>query len=266
MTLSRKTRLARIALLGVAPSLVFSSGAAGQYASEVPKADVIDSREGTALAGSDAEESIPVAQEIDFVTDNTFRKEGGYDENLKRVARVDYYGTRYVDCEHYPLEIHTARPDRVVTVVKTGSSSKFESRKSGEKIVTRGESQGIPHEAERALLETFDFDTPIIDLEKKRPAIRPVGMQKLPGTLTWKFEVERVGDHYRVIYVDSHFGDVVKYTVMTKGGAALLDVALHDYRVVKGIRVPFSIDYRNADGTLLASDRLERVEVTRSRS
>jgi hypothetical protein len=47
---------------------------------------------------------------------------------------------------------------------------------------------------------------------------------------------------------------------------ALRRVVLRDYREVEGIRVPFAIDYRGADGTLLASDRLERVAVTRMRS
>jgi hypothetical protein len=116
------------------------------------------------------------------------------------------------------------------------------------------------------LLETFDFDTPVLDLEKRHPTIKPLGMQKLPGMLTWKLQAERTGDHYRVLYVDSHTGDVVKFIVVNTAGAPVLDVTQHDYRSVEGIRVPFSIDYRSPDGTLLASDRLERITVIRTRS
>jgi hypothetical protein len=179
---------------------------------------------------------------------------------------VDYYGTRYVDCEHYRLVIHTARPDQVATLLKGEGASVFESHKAGRRIVVRGQSQGLPNEAQRALLETFDFDSPVIDLESKHPTIQPIGMEKLPGILTWKFQTARSGEHYRVLYVDSHFGDVVKYTILNADGAPLLDVALHDYRAVQGIRVPFAIDYRSPNGKLLANDRLERVEVTRTRS
>jgi hypothetical protein len=254
-------------LAGTTPESVGARASnVGPYASEVPPSDVIDKPDGTALAGGGTEDSIAVAQEIDFVIGNSFRSDGGYDENLKKVAKVNYYGTRYVGCEHYSLEIHTARPDRVATALKSGASSNFQGRRSGKEIVLRGKSPGIANEAETALLETFDFDTPIVDLQRGYPAIRPLGMQKLPGSLTWKLEVERSGEHYRVLYVDSHFGDVVKYTVMDAGGAPVLDVALHDYRAVKGIRVPFAIDYRKPDGTMLASDRLERVEVTGPRS
>lgn len=61
-------------------------------------------------------------------------------------------------------------------------------------------------------------------------------------------------------------GDVVKFIIMNTQGVQVLDVSLHDYRAVEGIRVPFAIDYRGADGTVLASDRFERVAVTRTRS
>ncbi len=236
----------------------------GQYASEVP-ADEVDSIEQPIPAG-DSEDSIPVANEASFVVGNDFRTRGGYDESLKHVSKLDYHGTRYVDCEHYPLEIHTARPDQIGTIVTIGASSRHEARKSGKAIVIRGRAQGIPSEVERVLLETFDFDTPVIALEKNDPTVIPVGMKKLPGTLTWKFQVKRTGPHYRILYVDSHFGEVVRFTIKDATGASIVDVALHDYRVIDGIRVAFAADYRTPEGTLLASDRFERVEVKRTGS
>jgi hypothetical protein len=236
----------------------------GPYASEVPPDEVNGIEE--PITGGDSEDSIPVANEISFVVGNDFRKREGYDETLKHVAKLDYYGTRYVDCEHYPLELHTARPDQIDTIVTTVASSRYEARKSGKAIVIRGRAQGIPSEIERALLETFDFDTPIIALEHHDSAVTPVGMQKLPGMLAWKFQVKRAGSHYRVLYVDSHFGDVVRFTIKNAKGDSIVDVTLHDYRVVEGIRVPFAADYRSPEGTLLASDRFERVKVKRTGS
>jgi hypothetical protein len=175
----------------------------GQYASEVPPEEQSSFRpdDSTALtiAGGGKDGSIPVAYETNFVVDNRFRTDGGYDATLKSVAKVDYYGTRYVDCEHYRLEIHTVRPDQVVTLLKGEGASVFESHKTGQRIVMRGQSQGLPNEAERALLETFDFDTPVIDLESKHPTIQPIGMEKLPGVLAWKFQTARSGEHYRVL-------------------------------------------------------------------
>ena len=235
----------------------------GEYASEVPREE-IDNQDQTTLAVDQEEQSIPVAEEIDFVKGNSFRKP--FEESLKTVARVDYYGTRYVDCEHYRLEVHTARPNRVSVLMKTGDSSNFESNKSNQGIKIRGTPQGLGVEQERALLATFDFDTPILELERNGHALKPLGMQKLPGILTWKLQVDRPGDYHRILYVDSHYGDIVKFTIMNAQAARILDVSLHDYRVVEGIRVPFAIDYRSPDGTLLASDRLERVAVIRTRS
>lgn len=235
----------------------------GAYASEVPR-EAIDNQDQTTLATDKEEQSIPVAEEIEFVKGNSFRKP--FEESLKTVAKVDYYGTRYVDCEHYPLEVHTARPNQVSLLMKTGDSSKFEGSKSSQGIKIRGTPQGLGVEEERALLATFAFDTPIVELERNQHAFKPLGMQKLPGILTWKLQVDRPGDYHRILYVDSHYGDIVKFTIMNGQGARVLDVSLHDYRGVEGIRVPFAIDYRSPDGTLLASDRLERVEVMRTRS
>jgi hypothetical protein len=235
----------------------------GAYASEVPR-EAIDDQNQTTLAADKGEQSIPVAEEIDFVTDNSFRKT--FEESLKTVAKVDYYGTRYVDCEQYPLEVHTARPNQVRLLMKTGDSAKFEGSKSNQGIKVLGTPQGLRVEQQRALLATFNFDTPIIELEKNPHAYKPLGMEKLPGMLTWKLQGDRPGGYRQVVYVDSHSGDIVKLTIMNAQGAHILDVAPHDYRAVEGIRVPFAIDYRSPDGAVLANDRFERVEVKRTRS
>ncbi len=84
--------------------------------------------------------------------------------------------------------------------------------------------------------------------------------------LTWKLQVDRPGGYRQVVYVDSHSGDIVKLSIVNAQGAHILDVAPHDYRAVEGIRVAFAIDYRSPDGTVLANDRFERVEVKRPRS
>lgn len=237
--------------------------AGSAYASEVPP-EAVDNQDQSTLAADKEEQTIPVAEEIDFVKDNSFRKP--FEESMKTVAKVDYYGTRYVDCERYPLELHTARPNEVSLLMKTGDSSKFEGSKSNQGIKIRGAPQGLGVEEERALLATFDFDTPIVELERNPHAFKPLGMQKLPGILTWKLQVDRAGGYHRILYIDSHYGDIVKFTIMNAQGAPVVDVVLHDYRAVEGIRIPFAIDYRRADGTLLASDRLERVAITRTRS
>ena len=257
------TGIVLLMLMPVTASSADAPSVGGAYASEVPQHVTIDKKDGAALAADDDAGSIPVAQELEFVLENSFRKT--YDENLKAVAQVEYYGTRYVDCEQYPLEVRTARPDRISTLINA-VSSKFEISKSNKGVKIRGTPQGLGIEEERALLETFAFDTPVIELEKNRKVFKPLGMQKLPGMLTWKLEVDRPGGYHRILYVDSHTGDIDKFTIVNAQGAHVLDVVLHDYRVVDGIRVPFAIDYRRPDGALLANDRFESVKVKRTQS
>lgn len=263
-------RLAGVALLALV-SLASSQDAlavenpaetSGAYASEVPAEDFAESAAVTLARDNDAD-TIPVAHELDFVRSNAFHRP--YDEALKSVAAVDYYGARYVECEQYTLEIRTARPEQIATRVASAGSSRseiFEIRKSRRGVVTRGEPKGLSVEDERALLETFEFDTPVLNLEKEHPTLEPLGMQKLPGMLTWKLKAQRTAGPYRLLNVDSHKGDVVRVTVVSAAGAPIIEVKQHDYRDVEGIRVAFAIDYYSPGGTLLASDRFERVTVT----
>ncbi len=150
--------------------------------------------------------------------------------------------------------------------MKTGKSFTFEGSKSNQDIEVRGTPQGLAIEQQRALFATFDFDTPILELEKNPHAFEPLGMEKLPGMLTWKLQADSSSGYRQVVYVDSHYGDIVKLSIMNAHGAHILDVAPHDYRAVDGIRVPFAIDYRSPDGTVLANDRFDRIEVKRTRS
>lgn len=200
MSKSLVSQIAGTALLALMPfaegSVDSHSAADGAYASEVPERDIVEHKDGTLAADNEAG-TIPVAQELDFVRDNSFRKP--YDESLNSVAKVEYYGTRYVGCEQYSLEIHAARPNQISTLIKSGGSSKFESRKSNQGVKIHGDPQGLGVEEERALLETFDFDTPVVELEKNPHALKPLGMQKLPGMLTWKLEVDRPGGYHRIL-------------------------------------------------------------------
>src|SRR5216683_6648207 len=215
-TLSSTLAGTALLLVHVASSSADTPPVDDGYASEVPH-EATDNQKQSTLAADKGERSIPVAEEIDFVTGNSFRK--AFEESLKTVAKVDYYGTRYVDCEHYPLEVHTARPNQVSLLMKTGGSSKFEGSRSHRGVKIRGTPQGLGVEAERALLATFDFDTPVLELEKNPHAFKPLGMQKLPGILAWKLQVDRPGSYYRILYVDSHYGDIVKFIIMNAQGA-----------------------------------------------
>jgi len=78
------TGIVLLMLMPVTASAADAPSAGGGYASEVPQHVTIDNKDGAALAADDDEGSIPVAQELEFVLENSFRKT--YDENLKAVA------------------------------------------------------------------------------------------------------------------------------------------------------------------------------------
>ena len=265
------TRIALSLLIAATAPAAFGSPDQGDgqaktspgYASEVPPGEGCDDANGLNLTTDKT--AIPVAQEIGFILSSEYRRDGGYDRVLKTIAKIDYYGTRYVDCEHYPLEVHAAA-GRISVLVNTGDASKLKYAKSGEDVATQGTPQGLNDAQEKALMQTFDFNTPIADLEKDKNAFKPLGVQKLPGVLAWKLETNRTGDYRKIVYLDTHYGDVVRETIVDAQGTPVLDILKHDYRLVDGIRVPYAIDYKAPDGTVLANDRILRVDVTRTKS
>src|SRR5215472_10572666 len=100
-----------IALIPIAAPCANAGEANNGYATEVPKSEVIDNKDGTALASDNEADAIPVAEEIDFVKENGFRDRGAFDSSLKTVTSVKYFGTRSVGAEQFQLEVDEARPN-----------------------------------------------------------------------------------------------------------------------------------------------------------
>jgi hypothetical protein len=257
--------LAGIALLVLPAALSPASGAepdsaVAPYASEVPSYAVRGDKSGTFLDEDEA--SMPIAQSIDFIVDQYLQQRGGY-ESLKSIVSVDYYGTRHVGSERYPLQRHEAPPNRSRILIKISESSNFESIRSDQGIRLEGSPPGIGTEAERVLLKTFDFYGTVVDWKMKNYAIKRRGMEKLPGVLSWKLEVDRPDGYRQILYLDSRYGDIVKELVVNARGVPIVEIARHDFRAVEGVRFPFAVEYKSPTGEVLASDRLERIEMKR---
>lgn len=56
----------------------------------------------------------------------------------------------------------------------------------------------------------------------------------------------------------------MRETIETAGGQVVLDIWRHDSRDVDGTRFLFAVDYKNAKGDLLVSDRLQHIEAMSS--
>jgi hypothetical protein len=257
--------LVGIALVTLPTALSPASGepgpaAAQGYASEVPSYVVRDDQSGT-FSGED-QATLPIAQTVDFIVNQHVQQRGGYD-SLKRIVSLDYYGARFVRSVHYPLHVHAARPDISDTLVDINEASKFESSRSGGTIRIEGGPLGFAIEGERELLETFDFDGAIVDWKEKHYAIKRLGMEKLPGVLAWKLQVDRPDGYRQILYLDSRYGDVVKELLLNAAGTPIVEIARSDFRTVEGSRFSFAIDYKSPGGDTLVSDRIERIEVVR---
>ena len=212
-----------------------ANAAPAEHASAVP-ADVLQG----ASVGSD-QATLPIAQPVDEIVDQHLTGRGGY-VKVKSIQAIDYAGTRYVGCEQ----------------------SKLSARLSRE--ASASEAEGLDPDQARAFRATFDFDGPLIDWKKKNYTIERRGMEKLPGILAWKLEVDRPNGYREILYLNSHKGDLVRESIEDSRGQVILDIWRHDFRDVDGTRFPFAVDYKNAKGDVLVGDRLTHVEVKQSGS
>jgi hypothetical protein len=116
----------------------------------------------------------------------------------------------------------------------------------------------------QAIHQTFDFDGPLVDWQKKKYVITRRGMEKIPGILAYKFEVKRPDGYREMLYLNSHKGDVVRELIVDPKGSVVLQIWRHDFRDVGGSRYAFAVDYKDASGALLTSDRLQRIDAVRA--
>jgi len=185
---------------------------------------------------------------------------GGYDA-VKAVSAVDYEGTRYVGCEHFSLKVHQSRSAEAA--LRSKDMSKEELLQAG---VFVPDDSGLDARQAQAIHQTFDFYGPLVDWQKKKYVIDRRGMEKLPRILAYKLEVKRPDGYREMLYVDSHTGDIVREMIVDAKGSTVLQIWRHDFRDVGGSRYAFAVDYMDASGALLTSDRLQRIDPVRAGS
>ncbi len=182
----------------------------------------------------------------------------GLYHNLKRINAIDMTGTIATEDTVLPLRIETSRPD-------------FISRTVGESVATYdgnnvrydnpNEPRGLPRELESVFLSAFEFDGPLVDWKRKGHQTQMVGMEKQGNVLAWKLDlVQSDGPHWELL-INSHTGDIVKATLLDEQEQPAYLIFPSDYRESSRIRFPHRIDYQTADGELLASEVIDRVDV-----
>ncbi len=201
-----------------------------------------------------------VAQPRGVMIRSNHNSRGGY-QALKTIEKIRYEGETVIDGRSYPLTVMTQRPydyERAITHDTGISTIRFD----GANIERSGDGPAaLPLSIQDDLLASYEFDGWMTDWKAKGHDVYRLGMKKYNDRLPWLMEAKLTNGRTWQIYVDSHSGDAFRQVLIGPDGEEALAIEFDDYRDADGFRLPHEIRYYDA-GTLLATDRFQRIEVT----
>lgn len=104
--------------------------------------------------------------------------------------------------------------------------------------------EALEEEEMRSILESADFDGPLVNYKQKGNKVEFIGMDKFEGTDTFKLKVaEPNGDVY-VYYLDTDYYVPIKIDTrrLVRGAEREYETTLADYKEVAGWYLPFSFE------------------------
>jgi len=206
-----------------------------------------------------------VAQPKGVAIGSHIRGRGGY-LNLKSINSVEQRGTITSGDETFDLQIISGRGKGIRRLVVSGEQVS-EAGFDGETVtLPDGDSRGLPAALEQILLESSEFDGPVVEWKDKGHQTRKIGMRKHGDVLAWGLElIQARGTRWNLL-VDSHTGDLVKATILDESGAPVYVMVMDDFYDESGFRFPHTIEYYDGAGNLLAVENIDEIVIGRRES
>jgi len=200
-------------------------------------------------------------QDMGFGMGFHIRGRGGY-ENLKSIEAVTKTGTLEIGDEQYPLKIEMTRPDVLRRSVETPaglSTLTFD----GSSVLTTGPFVGLGMDEanQNQLFESFEFDGPIVEWKDKGHSASMIGMEKVDRSLAFKINLTQESGPDWNLYVASRGGGIVRAELLDDEKEPVLLITQADFAQTDGFRFAHHIEYRKPDGTLLAAEHFDAIEV-----
>ena len=207
---------------------------------------------------------IPViAQPKGFAIGTHIRGRGGY-RNLKSIQSIQQRGKITAAGEDLELNIISQREEGITRLVGSDGQMSKAGFDGNTVSLPEGDNRGLPAALERILLESFEFDDPIVDWKDKGHETRKMGMAKQGEVLAWGLElVQASGTHWNLL-VDSHIGDIVKATILDEAGSPAYVMVMDDFYDEGDFRFPHTIEYYDGNDNLLAVEKIDEIVISRT--
>lgn len=96
----------------------------------------------------------------------------------------------------------------------------------------------------KAIIESADFDGPLVNFKAKGNKVEYVGMDEVEGTDTYKLKVTLANGEVRYFYMDTDYYVPIKIETkrIVRGAEVEFETVLGDYKEVAGWYVPYSVE------------------------
>lgn len=206
-----------------------------------------------------------IAQPKGIAIGTHIRGRGGY-LNLKSIQSIEQRGTITAGEETFDLQINSQRGKGIRRLIGSGEQVSEAGFDGNTVSLPEGDDRGLPAALERILLESFEFDDPVVDWKDKGHQTRKIGMHKHGDVLAWGLELIQVSGTRWNLFIDSHTGDLVKATILDESGAPVNVMVMDDFYDESGFRFPHTIEYYDGAGNLLAVENIDEIVIGRRES
>jgi hypothetical protein len=204
-----------------------------------------------------------VAQPKGIAIGTHIRGRGGY-LILKSIQSIEQRGTITAGEETFDLQIYSQRGKGIRRLVGSGEQVSEAGFDSNTVSLPEGYSRGLPAALEKILLESFEFDDPVVDWKDKGHKTRKIGMRKHGDVLAWGLELIQASGTRWNLLIDSHTGDIVKAIILDESGTPAWVIQMDDFYEEDGFRFPHRIAYYDGASNLLAVENIDEIVISRT--
>lgn len=193
-----------------------------------------------------------------------YREGQGGMEAIKAIQSREFRGELIIGDSTHELLLLEERPNKIEKHVPEAD---YMLRYDGERAVERHghlPQDGVPLTVEAHLMGFFDFDTPLIDWNKKGHKFSMDGAEKHGTSFSWRLvQTDPTGLKWTYL-INNRTGMMERMRAFDEDGALMVSVHYSDFREVDGTPIAHSREYKSSEGDTYAIERFDSVKITKS--
>lgn len=182
-------------------------------------------------------------------------------EAIMAIQSRELRGKLIIGNQEFGLVINETRPNLIEKQVPDiGFAMRYDGKMTVEQ---HGELpvEGIPQDAHGHLLGYFDFDTPLIDWDKKGYTFSMDGAEKRGESFSWRLvQTDSEGQKWTYL-INTRTGLIERMQAYNEDGALLITVLYSDFRDVDGVPIAHQRKYVSPKGETYAIEQFNSIQM-----